>query len=86
MFELVSEDNAEADSSDEEEEEEDRENSTTDDKPEEEEEEELDQHRAIIEDIRCVQLTKLECSRSLDRCRLLVEPITKFMVRIIYVF
>ena len=68
MFELLSEDNAEADSSDEEEEEEGRENSTTDDKPEEEEEEELDQHRAIIEDIRCVQLTKLECSRTLDRC------------------
>ncbi|XP_077085850.1 uncharacterized protein LOC143737933 [Siphateles boraxobius] len=48
MYELVSEHNEEADSSDEEEEE-DRGNSITDDKPEEEE---LDQHRAIVEDIR----------------------------------
>lgn len=53
MYELVSEGNAETDGS-EEEEEEGRENSTTDDEAEEEEDEELDQHRAIIEDIRCV--------------------------------
>ncbi|XP_051770945.1 uncharacterized protein wu:fj29h11 [Ctenopharyngodon idella] len=52
MYELVSEHNEETDSSEEEEEEEDREDSTTADKPEEEEEDELDQHRAIIEDIR----------------------------------
>ncbi|XP_039509577.1 protein NO VEIN isoform X2 [Pimephales promelas] len=51
MYELVSEGNAETDGS-EEEEEEGRENSTTDDEAEEEEDEELDQHRAIIEDIR----------------------------------
>ncbi|XP_067225099.1 uncharacterized protein wu:fj29h11 isoform X1 [Chanodichthys erythropterus] len=51
MYELVSEHNEETDSS-EEEEEEDREDSTAADKPKEEEEDELDQHRAIIEDIR----------------------------------
>ncbi|KAL1263883.1 hypothetical protein QQF64_004238, partial [Cirrhinus molitorella] len=48
MYELVSEHNEETDSSDEE----DRENSTTADQPDEEVNAELDQHRAIIEDIR----------------------------------
>ncbi len=53
MYELVSEHIEETDSS----EEEDRENSTTADQPDEEVNDELDQHKAIIEDIRFIQLS-----------------------------
>ncbi len=53
MYELVSEHIEETDSS----EEEDRENSTTADQPDEEVNDELDQHKAVIEDIRFIQLS-----------------------------
>lgn len=52
MYELVSEHTKETDSS----EDEDRENSATADQPDEEVNTELDQHKAVIEDIRFIQV------------------------------